>query len=235
MIVSGGTVSTSKRATALPSSLAGAPREGRAMVRRHRMVTVEANEAGVERRLRDGQLTCPGCAAALTGWGHGRERTVRGLSSPVRVRPRRSRYTACGSTHMLLPVGLLVRRADEATVIGSALAAKAAGSGYRSIAAGLGRPVDTVRGWLRRFAGRVESVRGVFTVWLRALAADPVMPEPAGDLWADALAALAAAARAVAGRFGVPEVPVWELAVAISGGRLLAPGWPEKWINTSYP
>jgi hypothetical protein len=205
------------------------------MVRRHRMVTVEASEAGVEQRLRGGRLTCPGCAGVLTGWGHGRERMVRGLASPLRVRPRRSRCTACGVTHVLLPVMLLVRRADMAVVIGSALAAKAAGAGYRSIAAGLGRPAETVRGWLRRFAGRVEAVRGVFTVWLRALAADPVMPEPAGNPWADALVALQAAAHAAAGRFAVSMVPAWELATAISGGRLLAPGWPPVSINTSCP
>lgn len=199
------------------------------------MVTVEANETGVEQRLRSGRLTCPGCAGVLTGWGHGRERMLRGQAGPVRVRPRRSRCVTCGITHMLLPVTLLVRRADMAAVIGAALAAKASGAGYRSIAAVLGRPADTVRGWLRRFAGRVEAVRGVFTVWLRALAADPVMPEPAGNPWADALAAIGAAAAAAAVRFVVPGVPVWELATAISSGRLLAPGWPDMSINTSCP
>jgi len=205
------------------------------MVRRHRMVTVEVDAAGVERRLRSGRLTCPGCTGVLTGWGHGRERTIRGLDGPLRVRPRRSRCSTCGITHMLVPITLLVRRADAAVVIGVALAAKATGAGYRSIAAGLGRPADTVRGWLRRFTGRTEAVRSVFTVWLRALASDPVMPQPAGDPWADALAALAAAARAAAGRFRVPMVPVWELATAVSGGRLLAPGWPPVSINTSCP
>ncbi len=64
---------------------------------------------------------------------------------------------------MLLPVVLLLRRADTAAVIGAALAAKATGAGYRRIAAVLGRPAETVRGWLRRFAERVEAVRSVFT------------------------------------------------------------------------
>jgi hypothetical protein len=199
------------------------------------MVTVEANETSVEQRLRSGLLACPGCAGVLTGWGYGRERMVRGLAGPVRVRPRRSRCTTCRATHVLLPVVLLVRRADLAVVIGAALALKAAGAGYRSIAAGLDRPADTVRGWLRRFAGRVDAVRGVFTVWLRALAADPVMPEPAGNPWADALAVLEAAAHAATGRFAVSTVPVWELATAISDGRLLAPSWPDMSINTSCP
>jgi hypothetical protein len=127
---------------------------------------------------------------------------------------------------VLLPVVVLVRRADLAVVIGAALAARAAGAGYRSIALGLGRPPETVRGWLRRFAGRVEAVRSVFTVWLRALDADPVMPEPAVSAWADAVTAIEAAAWAPERRFVIPTVSAWELATAISGGRLLAPGWP---------
>jgi hypothetical protein len=125
-----------------------------------------------------------------------------------------------------LPVLVLVRRADVVSVIGTALAAKARGVGYRRIAAELGRAAETVRGWLRRFAGRVEPVRVVFTGWCRALAADPVLPGPAGSAWADAVAVVAAAAGALGARFGVGEVPVWAVASAVSGGRLLAPGWP---------
>jgi len=64
---------------------------------------------------------------------------------------------------------VLVRRADTAVVVGAGLAAKAAGAGYRRIAALLGRPAETVRGWLRRFAARLETVREVFTRWCRAL------------------------------------------------------------------
>jgi hypothetical protein len=129
-------------------------------------------------------------------------------------------------THVLLPVGLLLRRADAAVVIGWALSARAGGAGHRRIALVLGRPTETVRGWLRRFAGRLEAVRAVFTVLLRAVAADAVMPEPAGGGWADALAAIAAAAAAAVGRFVVSMVPWWEWASAVSRGRLLAPGWP---------
>jgi hypothetical protein len=133
----------------------------------------------------------------------------------------------------LLPVLMLARRADAAAVIGRALAAKAVGAGHRRIAAELGRPAETVRGWLRRFAGRVEAVRVVFTGWCRALAADPVLPGPAGSPWADAIAAVTAAAGALVARFEAGEVPVWAVATAISNGRLLAPGWPEETINTS--
>ncbi len=158
-------------------------------------------------------------------------------------------------THVLLPVFVLVRRADTAVVIGAALAAKAVGAGQRRIAALLGRPVETVRGWLRRFAARLESVRAVFTRWCRALLADPVLLGPAGSAWADTLAAITAAATAVRSRFGdlapnldsdldsevggVGELArsqsVWMTAVAVSAGRLLAPGWPgsDPWSGST--
>ena len=140
--------------------------------------------------------------------------------------PRRARCTDCRATHVLLPVVLLVRRADTAAVIGAGLTAKANGAGHRLIAALLGRPAETVRGWLRRFAGRVEAVRVVFTRWCRDLAADPVLPGPAGSAWADAIAAVLAVAAAVGARFCIGEVPVWQAASAVSGAWLLAPGWP---------
>jgi hypothetical protein len=133
---------------------------------------------------------------------------------------------SCGVTHVLLPAGLLLRRADTVAVIGAALSAKAAGAGFRRIAAMLARPAETVRGWLRRFGSRAEAVRRVFTVLLRAVAADPVMPGPAGSRWADAVVAIGAAAAAVRLRF-VFAVPLWQWVSAASGGRLLAPGWPE--------
>ncbi len=192
------------------------------------MITVEADVASVEVRLRAGRLVCPGCAGVLAGWGWARGRSVRGAERPVWIIPRRSRCTGCGVTHVLLPVLVLARRADVAAVIGAALTAKAeVGIGCRRIAAGLGRPVETVRGWLRRFAARVEVVRVVFTGWCRALAPDPVLPGPAGSSWADAIAVITASAVAVAARFGLGEVAVWEVAVAVSMARLLAPGWPD--------
>jgi len=189
------------------------------------VVTVGVDAVVVERRLAGGDLSCPGCAEVLTGWGWARERVVRGPDGAFRVRPRRARCSGCGTTHVLLPVVLLLRRADAVAVIGAALAAKAGGAGHRRIAAVLGRAAETVRGWLRRFGARLETVRGLFTVWLRALAADPVMPGPAGGAWADAVTSIAVAASAAAGRF-MTAVPVWWWAGAVSGGRLLAPGWP---------
>jgi hypothetical protein len=126
-----------------------------------------------------------------------------------------------------LPVFALLRRADVVTVIGAALAVKAAGGGVRAAAGVVGRPVATVRGWLRRFAGRAQAVRVAFTALLVAVGVDPVPPAAAVSVFADAVAAVAGAGVAVRSRWpGVGELPVWLLAAAVSGGRLLAPGWP---------
>jgi len=128
---------------------------------------------------------------------------------------------------VLLPVFVLVRRVDLAEVIGAALAAKALGAGSRVIAGRLGRPVDTVRGWLRRFCSRAEQVRVFFTVLLVEAGVDPVVPAVMVTPFADAVAAVAGAWKAAASRWpDVGEVSLWRLACAVSGGRLLAPSWP---------
>jgi hypothetical protein len=126
---------------------------------------------------------------------------LRSGSGSVVVRPRRTRCVGCGVSHVLLPVFALVRRADLAEVIGAALAAKASGAGARAIAAGIGRPVETVRGWLRRFAGRAEEVRTVFTVLLVDTALDPVPPAAMTTPFADAVAAVFGASVAAASRW----------------------------------
>jgi hypothetical protein len=134
---------------------------------------------------------------------------------------------------VLLPVGLLVRRADTAPVIGAALVRAAQGAGHRRIAAWLGRSEATVRGWLRRFRMRAGPLREAFTALLCAVDADPMLPGPAGSVVADAVAAILAAAGAVARRWSVPPVlsgslsgPLvmspWLVASAVTSGRLLA-------------
>ena len=190
------------------------------------MLTVETDPVAVEQRLGSGRLACPGCSGVLAGWGHARGRSVRDADAALWIVPRRARCTGCRVTHVLLPVMLLVRRADTAAVIGAGLTAKATGVGHRLIAAVLGRPAETVRGWLRRFASRVEAVRAVFTGWCRDLLSDPVLPGPAGSAWADAIAVVGAVAAAVGARFCIGEVPVWQAASAVTEARLLLPGWP---------
>ena len=128
---------------------------------------------------------------------------------------------------MLVPEVALVRRQDEVSVIGAAIEAKVAGQGYRRIARRLGVHADTVRGWLRRFALRVELIRAHFTRCAIALDVELGAVLPAGSGVADALEAIAVAARAWVLRFG-PGDP-WRIASRLSGGVLLAtraPAYP---------
>jgi hypothetical protein len=192
------------------------------------VLTVEADPALVEQRLAAGELCCPSCEGSLSPWGWAAARALRSAgTSVVRVRPRRAVCPRCQVTHVLLPVIALSRRADLVELIGAALAAKAAGSGVRTIAGRLGRPVSTVRGWVRRFAGRAGAVRRVFTVLLVDIGPDPQVPAATGCPFADAVAAVVGAAAAIVSRWPlVGAVPVWQAACAASGGRLLAPSWP---------
>ncbi|MGW1365345.1 helix-turn-helix domain-containing protein [Streptomyces chartreusis] len=123
----------------------------------------------------------------------------------------------------------LVRRADAAEVIGAGLELAAAGWGCRRIAERLGRPMTTVRGWLRCWSRRAGRTAAVFTAWLVALADDPasVLPAPAGTAARDAVSAAVGFAVAARARLGKLKVPTWLLVSAAGQGRLLAPGWPS--------
>jgi hypothetical protein len=123
---------------------------------------------------------------------------------------------------VLLAESWLPRRADAVSVIGAALLAKASGLGHRPIAASLGRPASTVRGWLRRFTALAEEIRVWFTRVLYAL--DPGAPplQPTGSMLTDAVEAIGRAAAAAVVRLS-PGCP-WGFAGRASGGRLLAPG-----------
>lgn len=199
------------------------------------LLTVETDAGGVEARLRSGGLVCPDCAGVLSPWGFGRVRWLRTVQGRVRLRPRRARCGGCGRTHVLLPAVALSRRADVAAVIGAGLEAKAAGRGHRWIAAALGRPVATVRGWLRRFAWRAEPIRRAFTGLAVRLDPDSVPAGPAGSPVADAVAAVLAAAAAIVGRWGsvVSTLSAWQVAAALTHGGLLAPSPPVELTNTS--
>ncbi len=134
--------------------------------------------------------------------------------------PRRARCRGCLGTHVLLPDLCFLRRQDEVAVIGEAIEAHVAGEGCRSIAGRLGVPADTVRGWLRRFVGRAELIRASFTRC--AVALDPELGSvwPACSAVADALEAIAVAARVWVLRFG--RRPVWQIVSRLSAGGLLS-------------
>ena len=189
------------------------------------MLIVGAEQARVEAELVGGLLGCPLGRGELGPWGHGRERVLRCSARDLSLRPRRARCRGCAGTHVLLADVALLRRRDEVTVIGAAIEAKAAGEGHRPIGVRLGVPADTVRGWLRRFAERAAEIRAHFTRC--AVALDPELGPvlPAGSGVADALEAIAAAARAWVLRFGPADL--WQTASSLSVGVLLC--------NTSSP
>lgn len=85
------------------------------------------------------------------------------------------------------------------------------------------------------FAG--GPLRSAFIALACSVDPEPGVPEPAGSELADAVAAIGAVARAVVARWGrsVVTVSPWQLAVAVTSGRLLAPGTAAKLINTSRP
>ena len=178
-----------------------------------------------EESLLAGAMRCPGCAGTLRPHGHACTRTVRGLgAATLTVTPRRARCAGCGATQILLPGALSARRADATEVIGHALAAKAAGSGFRAIAATLGRPDSTVRRWLRRAP---ES----HAQWLYRRAVEHcaridrellVRPAVQPTLLGHALNLLAGAALRYRDLFGYDDPP-WSLIGAMSHGHLLSP------------
>jgi len=188
------------------------------------LLTVGNSTAGVEDLLGNGLLSCPGCGGRLGGHGHAvRRRVFTAGRIAVAFRPRRSRCSSCGLTHVLLPSWLLLRRCDCTAVIGEMLARAARGEGFRSIAAASGVPQDTVRDRLRRFRASACGVRERFTRLAGALAADPVPLDPAGSPLGDAVVAVAAAAAAAAGRWPALTVSPWGFASVVTAGSLLSP------------
>jgi hypothetical protein len=181
--------------------------------------------ARAEADLVAGELSCPvpGCGGMLRPWGYGRSRRVRDHGpTTLTLRPRRGRCVACGVTQVLLPGSVLPRRADTTAVIGTALLASTGGAGYRRIAEDIGRPLSTVRRWLR-------SVRGAHTQWLHTQGVAWIHRvdrevfatiTPAQSGLGDALSALAAAALAIQARL-TPHVPVWTLIGRLTHGRLV--------------
>ena len=185
------------------------------------MLMVDPDSVVVERMLLTSELACPSCGGVLRPWGHARWRSSRREAGTVRHRPRRASCTGCAKTHVLLSTEWFCRRGDAVSVIGAALLAKAAGAGHQPIAAALGRPPGTVRGWLRRFGARAEDVRVLFTRLLYRLdpQAGPLLPRE--SVFADALEALGRAG--AAGSRRLAPRPPWQFASWATGGLLLAP------------
>ena len=196
------------------------------------MLTVSHHGHAVESDLTAGRLACPGCRGVLRPWGWARDRRVRHGGSGAgyqlkRHRPRRARCAGCAGTHVLLGMELASRRADAAAVIAEAIELKTTtGAGHRSIAARLGRPVSTVRGWLRAFTASAESIREAFTLLLHRDGADPasLWPVPAATSAGQALSAVAAYAEVLTDRLAIATL-VWHSAgLAVAGPGFFSTG-----------
>jgi hypothetical protein len=215
------------------------------------MLTVSHDPVVVELNLLAGRVVCPDCGGRLRPWGWARDRVIRdGLGTDWvgrRLRPRRSRCTACRGTHVLLEVRLAARRADAAEVIAAAVEAKTVlGWGHRKIAAGCGRPASTVRGWLRAFAVSAGAICERFTGLLVRDAPDPVVlwccgavvlwPKPTGTAWGEALSVLLAYAEGLARRFAATVTVTWiQAGIATTNGRLFYSSWWAGAPNTNRP
>ncbi|WP_205750046.1 hypothetical protein [Cryobacterium sp. SO1] len=140
---------------------------------------------------------------------------------------------------MLLEVRLAVRRADAAEVIAAAVEARTVlGWGHRKIAAGCGRPVSTVRGWLRAFAASAGAIGERFTGLLVRDAPDSVVlwPKPAGTARGEALSVLMAYAEGLGRRFAATVTVTWiQAGIATTNGRLFCSSWWAGAPNTNRP
>ena len=194
------------------------------------MVTVGVNPVIVEFDLAVGRIRCPKCSGRLFGWGWARRREVHGVGC---LRPRRGRCQVCKSTHVLLPVSVLSRRAYSAQIVVEALTLRARGWGHRKIGEVLGVPVTTVRGWIRRMGTRLDEVRAVFRVLgVQVLTGRPAPREDDGrqSLWQQMINALHDVTKGLAAQLGwgggVVMLEMAQVAAALSGGHLLSPKWP---------
>jgi hypothetical protein len=120
-------------------------------------------------------------------------------------------------------------------VIGTALAHKANGPGFRSIAERMGRPESTVRRWLRRTTGEHlqwlhrRGTERLVLVAREAFGTIRFVGNPLGD----ALCVLSAAAVEDRRRFGFPDPP-WDL-IGIYTLRTSAVPTPQRRTEPSRP
>ncbi len=166
---------------------------------------------------------CPRCGGELRGFWRGYRRAVRFGRRVERLWIGRSVCRGCGRTHALLPSFVVPRRLDAAVVIGAALELAAAGSGYRPIAATLGLPGETVRGWLRR--ARTQATLLASRLWRLAQELGALAPRapPADRPLAALVRACEAAHGAAARRLGQAGLPDrWGLLVVLAGEGLLS-------------
>lgn len=186
------------------------------------IIVVDADRA--EADLAAGTLACPRCGGRLRPWARAARRQIRLRDGSTRLlQPRRTRCACCLVTQVLLPGWSLPRRADAVEVVVATLIAKAAGHGFRRIAAGLDRSPWTVRAWLRRVRGahphrlRDRAIGRIAALDRELLIAETAPATPIGA----ALHALSTAVTAYHRRLD-RHADQWALIGVFTAGRLLA-------------
>ena len=173
------------------------------------------------------RASCPACSVPMGFWsGYRRWVRVDGLFHRLWI--CRARCSGCAVSHALLPSFLLVGRHDAVDVIGGALADVSAGLSVGRVAGLVDVPFTTVRGWVRRFAGRAA-------MWLSGFAALTV--EFGGVIptrWPSTTTAGAIAAMGWAHRAGVARQPVltpslWGFVAVVCGGALITTNTDPPW------
>jgi hypothetical protein len=194
----------------------------------HRVLIIARTEELAQQALTAGTLMCPhtGCGGGLYRDGRARARQVRTRDGGEReLRPQRVACRRCERVNVVLPAWSVPGRCDDAETIGTALLDAAEGRGHRWIAARLGRPATTVRGWLRAARSHAEDLRVRAVVFQNKIGSelDRLRPagSPLGGAMAELGAAVAAARRFLGGRLCAASG--WEFLILISGGRLLRP------------
>jgi hypothetical protein len=190
------------------------------------LVLLFCDETRLADELAAGTLACPSCpeVGRLRPWGHARPRRVRLLDGRrVWLSPRRVRCGQCRVTHVCLPGWCAPRRGVDIATIGLSLAGRLRGGTHRSIAAELGIPPDTVRGWLRRLTGRAEELRCHALDRLATIDPLTAPPDRPGSPLAEALDALATVAEVARRRLGAGTELIWPLLGQFGLSRHLAP------------
>lgn len=158
---------------------------------------------------------CPWCGVETWRWS-GYWRHLRGERDRL-IRVPRVRCRKCGKSWALVPWFVLPWGWDGLEVVGRVIELAAEGWGHRRIAAAVRRPVETVRGWLRRVRRRADEL----SRRLLAVAAAWGWSE-----WETPVAGLARLVAAVAGLAGQWRRQRgwgqgWQVASLITGGKLL--------------
>lgn len=173
------------------------------------------------------RVVCPGCSVPMAFWsGYHRSVRVDGLFHRLWI--CRARCSGCAVSHALLPSFLLIGRQDTVGVIGEALADVSAGLSIERVAVRVDVPFTTVRGWVRRFAGRAA-------MWLSGFAALAVEfggVTPArwpSTPTAGAVAAMGWAHRAAAVRQPVLTPSLWGFVSVVCGGALITTNTDPPW------